>query len=46
MAFRFEHADHLYALLLIPLLILFFLWYSEDEKKQWMSLEIVAYWHK
>jgi len=33
MAFRFEYADHLYALLLIPLLILFFLWVQRSRKK-------------
>ncbi len=33
MPFRFEYGDHLYALLLIPLLILFFLWVQRSRKK-------------
>ena len=33
MPFRFEYGDHLYALLLIPILILFFLWVQRSRKK-------------
>ncbi len=33
MPFRFEYGDHLYALLLIPVLILFFLWVQRSRKK-------------
>ena len=33
MPFRFEYADHLYALILIPILVLFFLWVQRSRKK-------------